>query len=350
MNADSVGIYAPYDFDEQTYAAKRIAHFVEAKGYRPEWMACKPVTNAPFHYHWDVNVVRNPSSKGIGSWLESRRVIVWFEFNKQLLTRAKDHAIKNIYVPMVHRMEAGRLRDYQMFEQIACPNYMSYEILHQAGLRNCFYTGWDSGYRLANAKQKPSSDIEKVLVIPEWPLTNEWGMLLAYTMRQLMDAEPVNVTVVQFRNWPKLAGRAINELNTKHCGCFQVVNKPTCRELYKLYEKCGWVIYLSERTNIGVRLHEAYTFGLPVIALDLAPAKEIVKHNNTGYLVKCETMLNHLRVPTAVPNTHNTFESIRRLVGDRKNWYELTSYDRSEVWNKRRDLFIQSWSELLSYS
>ena len=189
----------------------------------------------------------------------------------------------------------------------------------------------------------------RVLAFPEWPITNEWGLTLAYTLRTLLDAEEcVEVTVVQLRQWPKTVNRAMIDLMQHHACRVDVLRCPTWHTMLNTYQTHDWMLYLPEKINIGVRLAEAYSQGLPVVALDLPPTGEYVKHEKSAILIPCEAIKDVLGRPTARLNTHEVIEAVvHKAVGDRPNWFNLVA-DREEEWKQRKEYFETVWSSVLS--
>jgi hypothetical protein len=217
MKSDCIGFYAPYDWDEATYAAIRLAELARQQGQVPSYRAYgrRLAQSCSLHADWDDEVIW--SRKALNNWIAAQRVIVWFEPRKALLNYAKKQGVKNILVPMLHRLEHHTFRDLKLFDMIYCPNELTFGILGRAGLRNLVHVDWDAGLPLVQKSGFFEEGRHRVLVLPEWPITNEWGLALAYTIRALLDAKPeVDVTVVQQRQWPKIVNRAMLDLMDCH--------------------------------------------------------------------------------------------------------------------------------------
>lgn len=348
MRTDRVGIYAPYDWDEATYAAIRLATLARQLGQVPSYRSYGAgITKGRcFHDDWDGEVIC--SRKGVRDWIKEQRVIIWFGLHKSLLNYSKSYGVKNVLVPLVHRLEHRAIRDLRLFDDIYCSNLLTRDILENAGLRNTVHTDWDSGFPFREKTAHYVDGRERVLVLPEWPITNEWGLTLAYTVRTLLDAEPsVDVTILQLRHWPKMVNRAMLDLMSCHASRVDMLRRPTWHELLHAYQVHDWALYLPEKINIGVRLAEVYSQGLPVVTLDLPPTKEFVKHGQSAYLIACEQHKDLLGRPMARINTHDVMEAVHQTIRDRESWYKLT-VSRQEPWAQRVKYFETTWSSMLS--
>lgn len=347
VRVDRVGIYAPYDWDEATYAALRLATLIRQHGMIPSYRAYgKRLGDHRFHDEWDHEVTWH--TRKFRGWIEAQRVIIWFGLHKRYLEVAKAAKVKNILVPMLHRVEHHSISDLRLFDQIICPNLATQDVLTEVGLRKVINVKWDAGLTWREREYPSQLDIEKVLVVPEWPITNEWGLMLAYTIRHLLDAESnVNVTILQMRQWPKTVNRAMLDLTANHCCRVEMLRGPTYHNLLQAYQHHDWVLYLPEKVNIGVRLAEAFSQGLPVVSLSLPPVEEFVKHDESAHLIRCEYTRDLLGRPTARLNTHDTAEEIHETIGDRENWYRLVHNRKQEV-ILRQEYFEHMWSSMLS--
>jgi hypothetical protein len=348
VRSDRVGIFAPYDWDEATYAAIRLAELSRQFGQVPSFRAhgSRMAKGYCLHADWDDEV--RWDQKGMKEWISAQRVIVWLDIRKGLVNYAKSQGVKNVFLPLLHRLEYHRLKDMQVFDGVYCPNHVTYDVLEKAGLKNITYTGWGAGLDYQKKQSPHAMAATRVLVIPEWPMTNEWGMMLAYTLRSLLDAESeVEVTLIQNRQWSKVVNRAMMDLTQHHFSRIHTLRCPTWHTLLHSYEVHDWVLYLPEKVNIGVRLSEVFSQGLPVVSLDLPPIKEFLTHGKSAELIPCKWKRDAMGRATAVLNTHDVFETVHRTIGDRENWYNLTE-DRQDEHDRKREYCDTMWSTMLS--
>lgn len=348
MRTDRVGIYTPYGWDEATYAAVRIAELARQQGQVPSLRAYGPcfAKDYVFHADWDDAVVW--SSKGLKDWIARQRVIIWFDLHKDLLNYAKKQGVKNVLVPLLHRLEQHTLRGLKLFDSIYCPTKTTEDVLGAAGLRNIVYVRWDAGLPYTKKTTLYEITQDRLLVLPEWPITNEWGLALAYTIRALVDAKPdLDVTVLQLKQWPKVVNRAWLDLTDKHGLKVNMLRSPTYHSLLHAYRVHDWVLYLPEKVNIGVRLAEAFSQGLPIVALDMPTVRNFVKHDFSAHLIPCEYTSDSLGRATALLNTHNILQATNEVIGDRENWYALSG-DREAACEIQRKHFETMWATVLS--
>ena len=349
MKNDRVGIYAPYDWDEATYVAIRLAELVRQFGQVPSFHACSANLRGvgrALHADWDDEVIW--TREGVKKWIEDQRTIIWLGLHGDLLNYARAKGVKNVFVPLLHRLEHHNLRRLRLFDIICCTNELTYLALYEAGLKNLVHTGWDSGLACQDRLGPCHLREENVLVIPEWPITNEWGVMLAYTIRHLLDAvSTVNVTILQPRQWPKLVNRAMLDLTMNHVSRVEMLRAPNYHCLLNAYDRHDWALYLPEKVNVGVRLVESFTRGMPVVSLDLPPIPEFVTQGVSARLIDCEHRMDVLGRPEARLNTHDTAEAIHRTIGDRNRWYDLSNESsRDKICSRRKEKFEMAWSSV----
>jgi hypothetical protein len=349
--ADRVGIYAPYDWDETTYAAIRLMQLFSELQREVSYRAYgKGIPKGrSLHARWDNEVSwQRRYRKG---WVAQQQFMIWFDVHSELLGHAKRHGVTNILVPMLHRLEFHRLKELRQFDWIACPSRFVLELLGAAGLENKAGVRWDSAIPEAPVRESPlgGDGQMRALFLPEWPLTDEWGLMLAYTIRTLLDAEEdVEVTLLQLRQWSKVVNKAMRDLAARHASRFSVLHKPTWHLLSDAYRSHDWAVYLPEKVNLGIRLLEAVAAGLPVVALDSPPVKELFTPRKHGLLIPCEYRKDVLGRCTAIPNSHDMMEGVHRTLGDTENWYRYVAADRREDRLQRAAAFKEIWSCLLA--
>lgn len=348
IRAESVGFYSPYGWDEAAYVAVRLANLTRKFGQVPSYRVAGSQDSRGYSFNndWDEEVVR--SRKGLKTWMSEQRVIVWTDLHKGLLRHAKVQGVKNVLVPLLHRLESHHIRDLRLFDTICCPNTHTFNVLQATGLQNLVNTGWDAGMPITTKKTPYCLEETRVLVLPEWPMTNEWGVMLAYLLRSLLDSElNVTVTLLQLRQWSKVVNVAMQDLVQPHVCRINMLRSPTWHGLLHAYRVHDWAIYLPEKINAGVRLAEAKSQGLPVISWDLPSVREFFVPDKTAKLIPCEQNKDTLGRGTVRLNTHAVMDTVYRTVGDRQTWFNLLPKNAAER-QLHREYFEDTWATILS--
>ncbi|MGE0206343.1 MAG: glycosyltransferase [Candidatus Babeliales bacterium] len=105
---------------------------------------------------------------------------------------------------------------------------------------------------------------------------------------RLMHNEPITFHIVGYGpHEQKLFSYAYTQLGLSTQKVRFIV-KPSTQDLVQEYQQADLFLFASTTETQGIVLAEAMAAGLPVIALDAAGSRDIIKHGSNGFLIKTE--------------------------------------------------------------
>jgi len=157
----------------------------------------------------------------------------------------------------------------------------------------------------------------------------------------------VSVTLTGGARWSLKSLRAVNALRRHHGSRIQFIRKPdACRRLQLLTE-ADVMLWPACYENFGIIGLEAITMGVPVLAWEIPPMTEFLRHNHNAVLVPCDVQYNWLGVPCVHPDYDAFGRAALSLLQNPQLLATIRATSRKGL-QARKDQFMQMWTKLTS--
>ena len=342
----SVGIIAPYTWDEPTRLAIAAAeHFID-RGLQVSWLATQ-WQSAGIHNYWDrrVRPLHRASPAG---WLEGRTHVIWFEDHPRWLSSLKRSKVRNIRVVLPHRMVEENWECLPYYHKAVLPCDMGREEVDRIGV-DYVTSPWDVPVRFVKRGQDWSRPAEaSTLLIPlSGRAAAHYGPSLFYALQLLLQQlVGLTVTVVYTRQWKRGPLDALRELQ-EHCPKrVTVIRKPDYHAQLHAYLAHDWTLWLPSRDSSAIVPLESLAHGSPVISFDVPPVTQFVQDGVHGAILPCQLTGEYF--PEVQFRMETLYQGLHSLLRDRDRIFlrHMETLDWAER-EERRKAFIAVWAELL---
>lgn len=347
----NLGIYAPYRRGETTAAALRVADLALSYALDVRWLSSTPVERGVHHY-WDeqVGVV---GGNNIYHWSSRCDYMLWFEPNELNLIRSQVlplAQVKNVLVPMWHRLAREETSKICLYDKIVAPSYAAIGRLAErvcVDMQRSYDVAWCQWTsHLPVVKRRCSHTDKSVRIyvpLDGATIDNAGEFTLDVLGATLENNINVRFTVNCEKSWPRsrrMYLRRLQEFWGERLQVHQSIN--TVRQTAQFYEH-DWTYLPNTSSNTANIASSSLHCGTPVICYDVSPLNEIVRHEHSGLLLKCDVDCNWFGAPTAKPKLPSAVRLLGRAINEkglhskicRADWYleELQSTFRG-FWAK----------------
>lgn len=263
----------------------------------------------------------------------------------------------------VHRANKDELLDwFDRCDRVLwtrCPDLVDIELAHNAGVEVWILAVWDelapedipalvAADRIicpyactAEALLRRNTDMERislpwVVPVPVSPHSGVESPRLRVAL-PLFDSQPrrndssvftlvhdllirvphMDLTLGQGHGWSPGSRRALKELRRLHGPRITVVQHPKYLQRISFFAQADLTLWPSRYEGLALMGLWSTTVGTPVVAWDVQPQAEYLRHLRNSYLVPCELETNWLGVPEAVPQYEIFLEHTASLLHDR---------------------------------
>ena len=324
--------------------ACRVGNFAKQMGLPVSYCSYDQHDTPGVWQEWDGEVVRGV--RNFKRWATRCSHIIWFDVHRNRLAKAEGWGLHNTLVPLIHRVAHNSYKHLHLFDVIACPTNMTWKMLSNGGVDRAANMGWDPGLDFERKSGMFCENTKRLLVVPEPPLSDEEGLMLAYTLRALCDGDPsIEVTILQDRQWPRSVNKAMLHLASVHCCRVNILRKPSHAALLYAYKVHDWVLYAATKISVGTRITEALACGTPVITFNVPPVTEILTHGVNSELVSCNTYKGFLGLPSVEPNAKYLLKALEQTVGNPIQWHLLNAESWQDGLQDAKERFEGFWKQ-----
>jgi hypothetical protein len=302
------------------------------------------------HFRWD-HEIRSGKRHGFKGWAGLNSHIMWFDVQPKKVEESRKIGCRNILVAMHARLEPTDLANLPLYDKVVCPTDQCYQALRQrcaVSDKLLTHVPWDSGMPLTTKRRNPGDPL--VLFVPVDSFTAQFeGSLLCYTLRVLMDGDPnLQVVLSYTSNWTRASLGALHDLQDRFKGQLTTLRKPTFCDRLEAYRKADWVLHLGIEGNAAMTALESVALGVPVIAFNVPPNREIIRAFYNGYLIECgaeDTRAGSVRVSV---NSRRLLDSLTDLLANDNAVRAMQGKEWPELETRRRN-FQAFWKKLWGY-
>jgi glycosyltransferase involved in cell wall biosynthesis len=345
-----IGIYAPYNYSETTYAAISLAEHAAQMGLNPVYLACDSPHGSRIHPYWDPQVLRN-ASKSAMKWLRNCDTVVWFQLDVARLLASAKLGKRNILVLGYDNATRELHKHLDRFHTVVCPSrYWARACSEHYGKDLFRSIGWATAAKPVPKQNLVSADGRIHLHTPlDKDAARSFGNKIICALEYLLSGHSnIWLTVSKAGSWPREVMAAWTNLE-KRFGLRSVLdNRRSFLDRMSRYINNDWTLYPACRTDFGLTAIESLGCGTPVISFDIPPLSEVVANGANGCLLPCGVGYDKLDLPRlADPSVHELIEGLEEVVPNLAQLRRvLRCDDQREV--RRQKSFSRSWRRLLS--
>ena len=345
-----VGMHVPYTWDEPTYLACSLADLARETGTSVSLLSSQSRDSGVDH-RWD-ELVNSGKRQSFFAWRQDCSHLIWFDVQPNNVIDAHKEGIKNILIPLWHRLAKQELLNASpYYDSIICPNNGAADLLKD--LNDDVRTiPWSMGSIPFDLP--PPQNGKRFLLLMDSHTSRRIGMMIITALRILFDFDrDAHFTVLYTKNWSAPTLEALRDLISCHGNRITMLKKPSHLGRMEAYMQHDWVFVPSIRENTGLFALEALSRGRPVISFDIRPHNEFLTHGENACLIPCEVDYNWLGAPEVVMNSFDLTEQLRTLCED-TTMYKLVRGEMaktSQIAESRkrhfrfRQLMTESWSD-----
>lgn len=349
MRKQTLGVCAPYTWDEPTQMACSVADLAKRLGMRVSWLSLKEPDDK-VHFHWDYQV-RSATNTDFNKWARSCSYIVWFDSHRNYLKRAREldprRKQHHTLVVLWHRMENSEVADLRDYDAVVCPAAATYDMFRLSKDRiNLRMSSWDSSLRHIRRTAGPvEAGQMRLIVTMDGKTAKEESMAFVSLLPMLLDGyRDLKLTIVCNRNWPKASTNALNVVLKANKDRIDVLHRPGLTERQQAYLKHDAMLALHQYANAGCDALEGLACGLPVVAPDSAPFREFIQNDYNGVLIKCETSRASRGATVPVLTPLNIWAAVHRLL-HQGHLFQLQARSWTNL-EQRSRAYDQTWQQL----
>jgi hypothetical protein len=350
-----IGIYAPYQNCETSWAALALAKDLQDLGLTIQWLASKPRVERmcklfdskvlPFHNHF-------------GQWFQKCHKRIFFDIppalSKLELGYKKPALPESIMVFMPHNLQMELSPALPNFETVVCPGEEAHRAIKQSKLsRTQYLLPWCpiSSLRASALVDKYLPTEYCQLAVQLEPNTSRaYDAVLLNVFSFLLEAMPeLKITLFTHCAWTGAGHYALAGLTKQYENRIKILRNVDHLVAADIIANQDWFFNAGVKDCTGYWTLEALQLGVPVIAFDLSPNSEILRNDHNGRLLPCDLMENWLNVPSAVIKPKAMFDVLLATLKDRAYNLEIRQRSLIEL-GIRRNHFRESWQLLLGLS
>lgn len=332
----TVGIVAPYSWDETTTLAACLADHLTDHGQSVTWLS--PLLPEPkINYSWDGRV-RNGRRAPIKELLRTCEHVVWFCHVRDWLSAARRAGARNTWVALWHRVEEVDRRLAEHYDAIVTPAAAACSPLSELWQLPVWCVPWHPALPQQPAKSAAGF---RLAVGMNRGTTRACGPLVLYALQMLLDELPeLQVTLLYSKQWSRHALEVMATLERQYSRRVDVVRKPAAQERQLKVAESDCFFYPAVGDSSGYWLQEAQVLGVPAASLDISPSREIIGASSRR-LISCETTTDSYGAPKPRPTLKGLVDGLREAL------QESTPVDVVAL-ELARQLFQRRWHELLA--
>lgn len=306
-----LAIFAPYDRTETCLAAIRVADLALAAGQSVRLITTGPCHKG-IHPYWDGQV-RTTRFGGLFEYGQGLTHAVWFHCGANYLDTVSHlgDKVKQIYVPSYHDMHlyewAAAARADSVVYPSASAKKVGAEVLpvvlagEDPPAEN--WCRWESGFRPRERRPKARLNSPRVLIYCDTHAVDDCAPLVCRIAvgltREVSGAE---VHLMAAKTWSKRDRRLVRDVARESGGRIGVSHQLGVSDLLAKLNAADWLALPGVRSNFGLLVGYAASFGVPVVCYDVDPLAELVVDGHNGLLVPCELHGSRVGAPSAVPS------------------------------------------------
>lgn len=350
----NLAIYAPYDKSETALAALRLADLALSYSMNVSFLsACRP--HAGIHPYWDRRVRTASKKNEVYKWALHKNYFAWFLPSPDLqnATSLVTHSATHCLVVDWHRLGAIDPADVLSlfdYDRVISPTrsvqQSVIERVYGCSDANVFsYCHWDTGWnviRRSGYRGLPANAISIYVPTDRHACDHCGDTLLTAIAVVLRERANIQFTFEISNSWPTSLRARITDLRQRYHHRFQTLDRPSWWRRQQAMIEHDWLFSPFSRSGFGLWPLMAMACCTPVIAFDVAPFSDIIKHENNGLLIACEIEESWVQAPTAKPECDMIIQALK-YVADTP---ELLSKLRYKDWRlqDRADLFRNFWA------
>jgi len=347
--AERLGIVTQYSPHERTHAALYIAEVAENNGRRPTILA-RGVCRKPLSPRWD-HAVLNEKRADFREWSLDCSHIVWTVVPQlSEVYWARNSSVHTIFVVSWDEIRRRQTRVLAQFDTLVFPYKCVANAVCQKmdGLDTCFVprvVPWDVPVPLS---QHGLPDGLRVLVplYASQPGRNQLPLFRA--LEQIGRRVPeVEFLVVGGPRWSLRARRYLRRLCRQRPRQFQHLRDVDDIGLLSLYRRSHVTLWPATFEGLALVGLTSLCAGTPVVAWDIPPQNEYLKHEFNSVLLPCEIRENWVGVVQAVPNWEIFCDSVTLLLQNRSLLRTIRVH-AAEGLDSRKQQFQDVWQSILA--
>lgn len=288
-------------------------------------------------------------------WVADCDVLIWTTIpSPELIECAAEAKCYNVLMLDWHQLSPQLQASCAMVDKIVVPCVQSRDlIIENWKLNDIAVIPWDPGIPSTRSEVKQEPDRVRLC----WRMEGDWvkhiGGGAVVAMRQLAEDLPtLDQTVVIHNAWAsretlRWLRRFARELGPQR---FRLMTSPHVSrgQIQLEVARNDFLVWPALCDGVGSIPLEALTMGTPVIAVDVQPVSDCIRHERNGILTACELEYNWFGAPRASIYAYKAMtEAIAEVAQDNELIDKCRRGTRIDL-HQREDRFVTSWTKLLS--
>jgi hypothetical protein len=165
-------------------------------------------------------------------------------------------------------------------------------------------------------------------------------------LRVILDeCDNVSVTIATHSGWPISTRRAIKQLQREFHERIELAHRPRLLRRLMLYASHDLTLWPSKFEGLATTGLWSLCMGTPVLAWDISPANEYLKHEKNSVLVPCDIRENWLGVPEVIPDWQLFVDHAIDLLKNEQQLAKIRAHTSHGLGQRRQD-FDVGWAKL----
>jgi len=349
--SDQLGLVTRWFSDEITWASIHIAELAQQLGLRPTILA-RDICKKEISPYWDQRVVAERKTP-FKQWASRCSHIVWTHPPSMAeLAWAANRGIQTILLAVWEKLAPMHKEVIAKFDTVVFP----YACAGEAVCRACGGTGsafrariapWDVPIPFGTNSRIICDKIDIFVPLYDSQAKRNQRLLFDALESIVETEERARFTIASGTGWSLWAIRRLRQLCKTHPDQFICVERPTAMQRLSLYNTSCLTCWAAHYESLALIGLTSLCMGVPVLAWDIPPQNEYLRHKRNSLLLPCDLESNWLGMPNAVGNYALLIEALLSLLQNPRTLWKMKQATKEGL-AVRKQQFQQTWESVLS--